>query len=73
MAEKQKPVLISRGRYAIHEASNGDGVVSYRPEGAQEDSHQVVPAKFWGVARKILRGEDPGLTPGALMKLLMRR
>ena len=65
--------LLSKGRYAIYEADNGDGVIAYRPEGQQKDSHQVVPARFWGVAAKILRGEDPGLSPGALMKLLVKR
>jgi hypothetical protein len=65
------PKLISRGRYAIHEAPGGDGVISYRPDGAEEDSHQVIPAKFWAVALKIISGQDPGLTPGKLMKLII--
>jgi len=67
------PKLISRGRYAIHETPEGEGVVSYRPDGAEEDSHQLVPARFWGVALKILNGQDPGLKPGALLKLMVGR
>jgi hypothetical protein len=67
------PKLISRGRYAIYEAPNGDGVVSYRPDDSEQDGHQVVPARFWGMALKILQGGDPGMTPVKLMKMLAGR
>ena len=69
---KSVPVLLSKGSYAIYEASNGDGVIAYRAEGESADSHQVVPAKFWSLAMKMLRGEMTDVNPMSLMKMLMK-
>ena len=67
-----KPKLLGKGHYAIFEAPNGDGVVAFRPEGEDKDSHQVVPAKFWSLALKMLRGETQDLNPMELMKMMMK-
>ena len=64
------PVLLSRGRYAIYESPNGDGVVTYRPDGEEADSHQVIPSRFWGVIVKVLRGEVIDANPMMLLKML---
>jgi hypothetical protein len=66
-----KPELLGKGRYAIHQTPEGDGVISYRPDGSSEDQHQVVPAKFWAVVTGMLRGEITSLKPVELMKMLM--
>lgn len=71
-AEKSSPTLMSKGTYAIFEASNGDGVIAYRPDGEQADQHQVVPAKFWTILMKMLRGEVQDMNPMTLMKLMMK-
>jgi len=69
---KPQPELLSKGNYAIFQAPNGDGVIAYRPEGEEKDSHQVVPAKFWTVFMAMLRGETEGMNPVSLMKLMMK-
>lgn len=73
VAETTKPekVTLSRGRYAIYQTPTGDGVISYRPDGAEKDEHQVVPAKFWSVLMGILSGQVTDLNPVSLMKMLM--
>lgn len=67
------PTLVSKGQYAIYEAPNGDGVIAYRQEGDEADSHQVVPAKFWSLAMSMLRGEVTDFNPMSLMKMLMSK
>lgn len=69
--EKATPELLGKGRYSIYQTPGGDGVISYRPDGQEQDSHQVVPAKFWGVLMGILSGEVKDLNPVSLMKMLM--
>ena len=68
---KPQPELLGKGSYAIYQARNGDGVIAYRPDGEDKDSHQVVPAKFWSLMMKMLRGEVTEMNPMALMKLIM--
>ena len=70
-AGSPKPEVLGRGRYTIYQAPNGDGVISYRPDGADADQRQVVPAKFWTVLLGILSGQAPDLNPVAMMKMLM--
>jgi hypothetical protein len=70
LAKHAPPELLSRGRYAIYEAPNGDGVITYRPDGEENDSHQVIPSKFWGLVMKVLRGEMSDVNPVALLKML---
>ena len=70
-AGSQKPEVLGRGRYAIYQSPNGDGVISYRPDGEDTDQHQVVPARFWSVLMGILSGEVKDMNPMALMKMLM--
>ena len=65
------PVKLGAGRYAIYQTPAGDGVISYRPDGQDADSHQVVPAKFWTVLMGILSGEVKDMNPVSLMKMLM--
>ena len=69
--EKAKAELLGKGRYSIYQTPDGDGVISYRPDGADADAHQVVPAKFWTVLMGILSGEVKDLNPVSLMKMLM--
>ena len=69
-AKAAPPVLLSKGQYAIYEAPNGDGVISYRPDGEEADSHQVIPSKFWTVVTKVLRGEMTDVNPMVLLKML---
>lgn len=66
-----KPVLLSKGRYAIYHATNGDGVISYRPDGQDADHKQVIPARFWSVLTGILNGEVTDLNPVTVMKMIM--
>ena len=70
-AELNKPEVLGRGRYAIYQDPSGDGIISYRPEGAETDSHQVVPAKIWGLILGALRGEITEMNPMTVMKLMM--
>jgi hypothetical protein len=70
-AEKAKPELLGQGRYAIYQTPEGDGVVTYRPDGVEEDQHQVVPARFWAMLMKILSGEMSDINPMVIMKMLM--
>jgi hypothetical protein len=69
---KPQSQLLSKGNYAIFQAPNGDGVIAYRPDGEEKDSHQVVPAKFWSICMKMLRGDTEGITPMSLMKLMIK-
>lgn len=64
--------LIGKGRYALYETEDGQGVLSYRPDGDKEDSHHVIPAKFWGIISKLMRGEDVG-PMGVVMKRMAGR
>lgn len=69
-AAKPDPVALGKGRYAIYQTPEGDGVITYRPDGEDHDSHQVIPAKFWGVLMGILNGEIKNLSPVELIKML---
>ena len=71
-ASKPQPQKLGSGKYAIFQTPEGDGVISYRPDGEEQDSHQVVPAKFWSMLMKILSGEMTDLNPMTLMKMLMK-
>jgi hypothetical protein len=66
-----KPVILGRGRYAIYQSPNGDGVISYRPDGEDADQHQVVPAKFWSILTGMLSGQVKALSPVEIVKLIM--
>jgi hypothetical protein len=66
-----KPELLGKGRYSIYQAPNGDGVISYRPDGDDFDQRQVVPAKLWGMILGVLSGQVKDLNPMELMKMLM--
>ena len=72
-ASKPQPQKLGSGKYAIFQTPEGDGVISYRPDGEEQDSHQVVPAKFWSMLMKILSGEMTSLNPMELMKMLMSK
>lgn len=69
--EKAQPELLGKGRYSIYQTPDGDGVISYRPDGEDADQHQVVPAKFWSVLVGILSGQAKNLSHLEIMKLLM--
>ena len=68
---RTSPRVLGKGRYAIYQTPEGDGVISYRPDGEDADQHQVVPAKFWTILMGILSGEIKDLGPVDVMKLLM--
>ena len=68
--EKAKAELLGKGRYSIYQTPAGDGVISYRPDGEEADTHQVIPSRFWSVATKVLRGEMNDVNPMALLKML---
>ena len=68
---ESKPLLLGKGRYAIYQTPEGDGVVGYRADGTEADEQQVVPAKFWTLLMGILSGELKSLSPMDLMKVLM--
>ena len=70
-AGSKRPEVLGRGRYAIYQDPSGDGIISYRPEGQDADSHQVVPARIWAVILGALRGEITDMNPMTVMKLLM--
>ena len=66
-----KPEVISKGRYAIHQTPEGEGVITYLPDGEEEASHHVVPKGIWTMMMKMLHGEQVDLNPMSLMKLLL--
>lgn len=68
---KPQPVKLGSGRYAIYQTPEGDGVISYRPDDQEQDSHQVVPARFWSLLMKILAGDLQNVNPMELMRMLM--
>ena len=65
------PQLLGKGNYSIYQAPNGDGVISYRPEGEDKDSHQVIPKGVWSIIMSALRGEQIDMNPMTLMKMFM--
>ena len=65
------PVLLGKGTYAIYQAPDGDGVIAYRPDGEEQDQHQVIPAKVWKVILAAMRGETTKMGPAELLKLFM--
>lgn len=69
--KKPSPTLIAKGSYAIYESPSGEGVVAYRPEGAETDSHQVIPRNIWQIVQRLLRGETIDANPVSLMKMMM--
>jgi hypothetical protein len=71
MSDKDKPQAIAKGRYAIYQTASGDGVITYRPDGEEADSHQVVPRAIWSIIGKALRGEPVDMNPVTLMKMFM--
>lgn len=71
--KKPSSTLVSKGSYAIYEDASGNGVIAYRQDGEDKDSHQVVPAKFWSLATRMLRGEVTDMNPVSLMKMLMSK
>jgi hypothetical protein len=71
-AEKIRPDLLGKGRYAIYEAPDGAGIVSYRPDDSDQDRHQVVPPRAWKVIRAALAGEMDGVSPTALLRMMLR-
>ena len=68
---ESQPHLLGKGRYAIYQTPEGDGVVVYRADGTDADERQVVPARFWSMLMGILSGELKNLSPVDLMKLLI--
>ena len=66
-----EPVQLGRGQYAIYQTPEGDGVISFRPDGQDHDQHQVVPARFWRVLLGILSGEIKDINPAAMVKMMM--
>lgn len=66
-----KPTMIGKGRYAIFETPEGNGVISYRPDGENQDQHQVIPSGIWQFLMKAMRGEAVDLNPMTIMKLLV--
>lgn len=65
------PVKLGAGRYSIYQTPDGDGVISYRPDGQEADQHQVVPARFWSVLMGIVSGQIKDLGPMEMFKMLM--
>lgn len=65
------PVPIAKGRYAIFQTPEGDGVITYRPDGDEEDQHQVIPGGIFSMLLKAARGEKVDVNPMNLMKMLM--
>lgn len=65
------PVKLGAGRYTIYQTPEGDGVISYRPEGEDKDSHQVIPSGVWSILMKAIRGEAVDVNPMSIMKMLM--
>lgn len=60
--EPPGPVLLSRGVYSLYETPDGAAVLSYRPEGQDEDSHQPIPPGIWQLLGKATRGEKVSIT-----------
>ncbi len=69
-SKKSKVTPLGSGKYAIFENENGDGVIAYRPEGDEKDSHQVIPSGIFQLLMKAARGEPVDMNPMTLMKML---
>lgn len=67
------PAPLAKGRYALYELPNGDGLLAYRPEPEEEDRHQVIPGGIWKILMSLARGEKPEINPMLLMKAMMNR
>ena len=67
----QGPQLIGKGTYAIYESPDGDGVIAYRPEGREKDTHQVIPKSIWSLVMQAMRGEKISANPMEIIKALM--
>jgi hypothetical protein len=50
------PELLSRGRYSLYRPTDGGFHLAYRPEGAEEDQHMVIPAKIVRLAEAAAAG-----------------
>jgi hypothetical protein len=70
---ESKPEPLGKGVYAIYELADGSGLLSYRPDGLDEDQHQVIPAHAWRILRKVMEGGDmPDIgNPVAMARTLM--
>ena len=66
-----RPEPVGQGRYALYTTSKGEGVLSYRPDGCEEDYHQLIPAILWGILLKGMRGEEVDANPITLIKAMM--
>jgi hypothetical protein len=69
----EPPVLLGKGRYAIFQSPDGEGVVTYRPDGQDHDSHHVVPARFWNLILGAIKGDLPKMDPVSLMRMMSGR
>ena len=65
------PVLLGRGKYAIYQTPEGEGIIAYRPENTDADNHVPIPKAVWGVMLSALKGEKIDMSPMAVMKLMM--
>jgi len=54
-----KPELLSRGQYGLYRAPDGGMHLAYRPDGAEEDLHLVVPAAMVRMAEAAAAGQGP--------------
>ena len=66
-----KPTPLGKGRYAIYQTPEGDGVITYRPDGETKDNHQVIPKGIWSLVMRAIRGEEINVSPMDLMRMMM--
>jgi hypothetical protein len=62
---------LGRGQYVIWQAGDGGGIVTYRPDGVEEDREQHVPAPFWRIIRAAISGDLAGASRMDLLRMLM--
>jgi len=68
---QERPRLLAKGRFALYESADGGAVLSYRPDGADEDSHQPIPAPMWRIMRAVMNGEQVDM--GSILKAMIGR
>lgn len=54
-----KPGRLSKGVYSVYKTEEGGLHVSFRPEGAEEDSHLPVPPALLAVMTAATEGKGP--------------
>jgi hypothetical protein len=70
-AEAPVAELRQQGQYKIYEVSDGSAVVTYQPDGQDQEHEHKVPAPVWRVITAALSGQMADVNPMTLLKMML--